>query len=148
MKPLGFSCPHCYTEQQRPLQQRCQVCSLNMMSDQAFGSWQKVIAPRAQEIEQLFAAKKYRAIQPLLTELAPYDPHFSSLQKWREACQQELPAPTRFSPQLIINCLIWLVLIMAPVFALMSGADLMMTGFLTLPVLGWAYLGIWPLVRK
>ena len=148
MKPLSFICPHCYTEQKAPVQQRCQACSLNMMSDQAFGSWQKVVQPKADEITELFAARKFGAIQPILAELAPYDPYFSTLKNWREACQQELPAPSRMSPQLIINGLIWLVLILAPVFALMSGADLIMVLLLSLPVAGWAYLGIWPLLRK
>jgi hypothetical protein len=150
-----ISCPHCYEENPALAEQRCAHCGLSMFSDQEQQvRWQR-IQPLLAAISQASQAlptsesplKSYAAIQPMLSELQPYVADRSWLEGFFEQMETQLrPYQRAFHKarqQLWVHLLILLILSLVPALALLMGAEGWLALLLCLPVLGWAYLGVW-----
>lgn len=152
---LNYVCPHCEQVHQTLSSQRCSSCSLLMLSDQDFQSWQNLVLPKLDSLEASFPLsgdKNLKEIQRLLDELAPWAETFPHIKGYLQVCREKLlPAQVqqkRMSQQLGINIFILLILILVPILAILSGADNMMAALLSLPVPGWAWLGIFSYLRR
>jgi hypothetical protein len=156
---LTQTCPHCYGPNPAFAQQRCQHCGLVRMSD-AEWSRQQALESRLQAIvgavEEVAAAQNplplFARIQPMLEELTPLRSKEAWLEAYLNQVEQRLnPYERAFHKariQLRIHLLILLILLLAPIMALLMGAVWWLSSLLTLPVLGWGYLGIWKFAKS
>ena len=126
-----------------------------MWSDQEQRSRAERIQPEIEKLLQQLdyletnpqALVLFREIQPILDGLTPLSKRHNWLETYLEQVETFLE-PYRqsldgFKRQLLIHLLVFGVLLMAPIMALLLGADMSLSSLLFLPVIGWGYLGIW-----
>ncbi|MEO1448283.1 MAG: hypothetical protein AAFV07_02080 [Bacteroidota bacterium] len=150
------SCPHCGTPQVMPLAQRCQSCGLNMMSDRSFAAWEQQLQPAWEQLQKAAgtdtpADVDWAEIQPAIATLTPWVEEFPGLKTGLEVIQPALQswlAARQRKQRLLLHGFLWVVLALVPLFAALFGAPVSMVLLLCLPVLGWAWLGIWPLWKQ
>lgn len=125
-----------------------------MRSDQEQAILQERLKPLLFQLQEALAADHPQAsrIQPLVQQLTPYRDNFSFLEEVIQQTQQVLQPLQQVEyanrKRLIIHLLILLVLLIAPLLSSTWGAPLYLTALFMLPVLGWTWLGVWPLIRK
>lgn len=125
-----------------------------MRSDHEQALLQERLKPLVSQLEEALAVEQPQVaqIQPLLQQLTPYRDNFSFLEEVIQQTQQVLQplqqAEYANRKRLIIHLLVLLVLLIVPLLSSMWGAPLYLTGLFMLPVLGWTWLGVWPLIRK
>lgn len=140
-----------------PLAQRCQSCQLNMMSDRSFATWQQHLQPAWAQLQAAIAqetppqSREWAGIQPAIETLTPWKEEFPGLEKGLEAIQPRLQAwlkERHLRQRLLLHGFLWIILALVPIFAAWFGAPLEMILLLSLPVIGWAWLGLWPLWKQ
>lgn len=156
---LTLICPHCDTSNPAFGEQRCVQCSLNMRSDQEQMQLQEEIRPLWIKMEKM--TQDWEAD----TTQSPNEEHLSEWMEQAAALAPEYPflgdyllsLRGRLTPWLAVlrkrrllrlNGFILGGLCIPPLLALMWSADIVLVGMLTLPVFGWAYLGIYSLMRS
>ncbi len=147
-------CPHCMTQNPAFGGQRCISCKLNMRSDQEQAVLQKQLKPLVEQLDELMrsAEQNLSQIQPLVDKLTPYQQTYAFLEEVLHKTKSEIEplqiAAYHKQKRLVIHLTILLVLLIAPLLSSWWQAPLYLTGLFMLPVVGWLFLGIWPLVRK
>ncbi|MEM7656573.1 MAG: hypothetical protein AAF399_10625 [Bacteroidota bacterium] len=159
LEELQQNCPHCYEPNPVFKQQRCQHCGLPRMSD---AEWKQLLSmkPRLSElgtaVEQLRDAEHplpaYARLQPMLVHLAP----LRSQEPWLATHLDEIEeglilyeqAFEKARMQLKIHLFILFILLLVPVMSVLMGAVWWLSTLLTLPVIGWAYLGVWKFAKS
>ena len=152
--PFTDSCPHCYIETDPFAGQRCPSCGLNMRSDREHRLLMETIKGLVEEIEAIRqnVSVSDLQIQPLVNKLLPYGKAFPFLDDYIQETKAEIePAlieEYRLRQRKVMHLAVLLLLLLVPLLASLWNAPLVMTGLLFLPVLGWTWLGVWPLYRK
>lgn len=152
--PFTDSCPHCYIETEPFGGQRCPSCGLNMRSDREHRLLMEIIKGLVEEIEAIRQDVNVSdtRIQPLVNKLLPYGKAFPFLDDYIQEAKAEIePAllqEYRLRQRKVLHLAVLLLLLLVPLVATLWNAPLVMTGLLFLPVLGWTWLGVWPLYRK
>jgi hypothetical protein len=157
----SLKCPHCLEPNPAFGPQRCQSCGLNMFSNQIQALREKRIRPLAEQLEKQLlnlkggkdpASAAAYAYQ-LLDALEPYEKveELSFLPELLQEARQQLepfPRKKQRDRSLQLNIFILVLLALFPLSFLMIGGEPLVVGLLSLPVVGWAYLGIYAYVRK
>ncbi len=156
---LTLICPHCDTPNPAFGEQRCVQCSLNMRSDREQARLQDEVQPLLEKMEQM--TQNWEAD----TTQNPDEEHFSQWMKQAMAMAPEYPFLADYLHSLRVRLTPWLAslrkrrllrlngfilggLCIPPLLALMWSADWVLVGMLALPVFGWTYLGMYPLMRS
>ena len=125
-----------------------------MRSDQEQAVLQKQLKPLVEQLDELMrsAEQNLSQIQPLVDKLTPYQQTYAFLEEVLHKTKSEIEplqiAAYHKQKRLVIHLTILLVLLIAPLLSSWWQAPLYLTGLFMLPVVGWLFLGIWPLVRK
>lgn len=148
MADTSIICPHCRRTTSAKAQ-RCQACGLTMLSNAEFALLQREYWPSIEKIDSLdpktdtsSAISIYHQIVAAADRVPFIVPHFEEVRKkWSPAIQVYLKKQQvlRFH---------WLILAFFGLVALVGGLftrDWAVGGLLALPIVGWYFLGIYPL---
>ncbi|RMG74629.1 MAG: hypothetical protein D6722_02230 [Bacteroidetes bacterium] len=156
---MNMLCPHCREAQPPEWAQRCAHCGLIMMSDRLWTQLsQGSLHEDLQELDRLQAQAAtlspldWPDIQPRLARLAPWEELGPLLDLSPEGQAQSFAplkaAYTDYRRQWLIHRLILLLLLQVPLLALWLSEAWLLPALLSLPVLGWAWLGLWQYRRQ
>ena len=155
---MNLNCPHCGKTQPSLQAQRCAACGLTMISDRAWNQLSGTLPADLTALEAFLARPEalspldWPRIQPHLSRLAPWDELEHLLDPGPATLTRQLAplrhAYTHYRRQWLIHRLIFFFLLQAPLLGLWLGSGLMLPFLLSLPVLGWAWLGLWHYRRQ
>lgn len=144
---LTVICPHCARETDA-YQQRCSQCGVTRISDRAFRWWQTSVQPLVEEIETIISEGGDSTIPvKQAKQLDHLTEDWDELRHWYDRYAAHMPrergpSTARLRQMRQIN---WAILIFFALVAALAGAytrDVWLAALLTLPVIGWYWLGI------
>lgn len=155
---LFLLCPHCETDNPAFGAQRCVQCRLNMRSDAEQAVLQEGIRPVVEGIEELLEKWAVDTTQepdeahlmPWMDQAHTYAQQYPFLKPWLASVKARLsPWYTRNRRRqlLRLNVLILFALAIAPVLAWVWAGSGQLILLLSLPVVGWGYLGVFRFLR-
>lgn len=150
-------CPHCFGANEAFGPARCQHCSLTMLSDAEQHHRITIARPAVEQLTSVFSPAQsgknnFQEIQPqvdaitLLTTLQPewakwLSPVGKQMAEWKDV-------ETAYRRQWRSHLLILGLLILVPILVGWMSADWMLVGLLSLPIAGWAWIGLFEFRRK
>ncbi len=155
-----MNCPHCREENSAFGPQRCGHCGLNMMSDQLQALREQKLKPLAEKLDEqllFMRAGNNQAVavsyaRELYKSLVVYENHadFSFLKPLLEQARTALaafPEKKRKDNRKQMSWLVFIILILFPLVSLLLEKELSLAILLFLPVVGWFFMGILPLLK-
>lgn len=152
-----WTCPHCLGPNEAFGPARCQHCSLTMLSDAEQHHRTEIARPAADQLAAVFSTEQsdhinFQGIQPQVEAIAPLTTLQPEWAKWLEPVRKQMAewrgAESAYRRQWRSHLLILGLLILAPILVGWMSADWMLVGLLSLPIAGWAWIGLIEFRRK
>lgn len=152
-----WKCPLCFGPNDAFGSARCQHCSLTMLSDAEQQHRIKTAQPAALYLTEIFSSTQseninFREIQPQIDVIAPLTTLQPEWATWLEPARRQMTewrsAEAAYRQQWKSHLLILGVLILAPILVGWMSADWTLVGLLSLPIAGWAWIGLFEFRRK
>lgn len=152
-----WTCPHCLGPNEAFGPARCRHCSLTMLSDAQQAHRLHKAQPAAEALAQTFSPNQtekinWPGIQPFVQAITPLTTLQPEWAEWLLPVQQQLAAwegaEAAFRRQWRSHLLILGILILAPILVGWMSADWTLVGLLSLPIAGWAWIGLVEFRRK
>lgn len=150
-------CPHCFESNEAFGPARCQHCSLTMLSDAEQQHRMENARPAAEQLTSIFSAAQsgkinFQEIQPQIDAIAPLITLQPEWARWLEPAGKQMAewegVELAYRRQWRSHLLILGLLILAPILVGWISADWMLVGLLSLPIAGWAWIGLFEFRRK
>lgn len=156
-----MKCPHCLEENPAFGPQRCMHCGMNMISDHQQAIREQKLKPLAEKLdEQLLHIRAGKDQQvavsyarELYNSLRVYDnqPPWEFLDPLLRKAEKNLapfPEKKKANPQVMLNWIVFSMLLLFPIVSFWMYKDIVVFILLLLPLIGWFFIAIWPMLRQ
>ncbi len=153
----AWKCPHCFGPNEAFGSERCQHCSLTMLSNAEQHHRIEIAQPAVQHLIEVFSSDQsdkinFQEIQPQIDAITPLITLQPEWATWLEPARRQMAewrgAEAAYRRQWNSHLFILGVLILAPILVGWMSADWTLVGLLSLPIAGWAWIGLFEFRRK